>query len=64
MTPNTGSHSEAAAALNAGIGSLTAARDAIEIIPVRVTFESAIGILGLVRVRVLCLVAFLILISG
>jgi len=62
MPPNIESHSEAAAALNAGIGSLTTAKDAIEIIPIRVTFESAISILGLVRVRVLRPVAFLVLI--
>jgi len=53
MPPSTESHSEAAAALDAGIESLTAAKDAIEIIPIRVVFESVIGILGLVRVRVL-----------
>ena len=64
MPLSTKSHSEAAAALNAGIESLTVAKDAIEIIPIRVVFESVIGILGLVRVRVLRSVPFLILTSG
>ena len=64
MPPDIEAYSEAAAALNAGIGSLTTAKDAVEIAPVRVAFESAIDILGVVRVRVLRPVAFLILISG
>jgi len=64
MPPSTESHSEAAAALNAGIESLTTAKDAIEIIPIRAVFESVISILGLVRVRVLRSVPFPILISG
>jgi len=64
MPPNTESHSEPAATLDAGIESLTTAKDAIETIPIRAIFESAIGILGFVRVRVLRSVHLPILISG
>jgi len=46
------SHSEPAVALNAGIKSLAAAKDTLEIIPIRVVVESVIRILVLVRVRV------------
>jgi len=63
MPRNIKSYSEATTALNAGIESLTAAKDALEIVPVRVVFESVIGILGLIRVIVLRSVPFLKLIS-
>lgn len=56
--PNVRSHPAATAALNADIGTLTAAKDALEIIPVKVLFESVIVILGLVRVRVTVLLPF------
>ena len=45
-------HSTATAALNADIQTLTAAKDSIEIAPLKVAFESVIDILGLVKVRV------------
>ena len=45
------------------IGTLTAAKDALEIIPVKALFESVIVILGLVRVRATILPLFLQLIS-
>jgi len=63
MPHNIDPHSETAAALNAGLESLTAAKDTLEIIPGRMVFESAIAILGLVRVRVLRSVPFIVLIS-
>lgn len=62
MLRNIESHSEAAAALNAGLESFTAAKDALEIIPVRIVFELVIGILGLVTVRVLRSTPFIMLI--
>ena len=57
--PNVGSHSAATATLNTDIGTLTAAKETLEIIPVQVLFESVIFILGLVRVRVTVLLPFL-----
>ena len=45
-------HSTTTAALNADIETLTAAKDSIEIAPLKVAFESVIDVLGLVRVRV------------
>jgi hypothetical protein len=53
--PNVESHSATTAAFDADIGTLTAAKDTLEIIPVKVVFESVIVILTLVRVRVLIL---------
>jgi hypothetical protein len=50
--PNVESHSATTAALNADIETLTAAKGTLEIIPVKVVFESVIVILTLVRVRV------------
>ena len=61
--PNFGSHLAATAALSADIGTLTAAKDTLQIIPVKVLFESVIVILGLVRVRTTVLPPFLLLIS-
>lgn len=49
--------------MNLGIESLTTAKDALEIVPVRMVFESVVGILGFVRVRVLRSVPFTMLIS-
>ena len=49
--PNVESLSTTTAALNADIDTLTAAEHALEIIPVKVVFESVIVILTLVRVR-------------
>jgi len=63
MPPNTESHSEAAAALGSSIKALTTIKDTLEIIPVRMIFESVISILSLVRVSVLRSVPFLVLIS-
>jgi len=56
--PNVGSHSAATAALNADIATLTVAKDTLEIVPVKVLFESAIVILGLVRVGITVLLHF------
>ena len=42
----------ATALLNVGIEALSGAKDMVEIIPAKAVFESAIGILILVRVRV------------
>ena len=53
---NVGSHS--AAALNADIVTLTAAKGTLEIIPVKVLFESVIVILGLIRVSIIILSHF------
>jgi len=61
--PNVGSHPTATAALNADIRILTAANDTLEIIPVKVFFESAIVVPGLIRVRVSCSTTVLLLIS-
>ena len=44
-------------------GILTAAKDALEIIPVKVLFESTIVLLGLIGVRVTVLFPFFLLIS-
>ena len=55
---NVGSQPAAIAALNADIGILTAVKDTLEIIPVKVLFEFVIIILGLVRVRVIVLLPF------
>ena len=55
MPPNVGSHSATITALNVDIGIITAAKDTLEIVPVKVVFESVIGILAFVRVRVLVL---------
>ena len=49
---NVESHSATAAVFNADIEILTAAKDTLEIISVKVVFESVIVILTLVRVRV------------
>lgn len=51
--PNVGSGSVTSAALNTDIGALSAAKDAVKIIPVKAVFESVIGILALIRVSVL-----------
>ena len=57
--PNDWSYPAATAALNADIETLTAAKDTLETIPVKVLFESVIVILGLVRVRVTGFLPFL-----
>jgi hypothetical protein len=49
--PHVGSRSTTTAVLNADIETLTAAKDTLKIIPVKVVFESVIVILTLVRVR-------------
>jgi len=61
--PNVGSHPTATAALNADIRILTAANDTLEIIPVKVLFESPIVVSGLIRVRVSRSATVLLLIS-
>jgi len=60
---NIGSHPAATAMLNANIGTLTATNDTLEIIPVKVLFESVIVILGFIRVSVTVMPPFLLLIS-
>ena len=45
-------HSMTIAALNADIQTLTAAKDSIEIAPLKIAFGSVIDVLGLTRVRV------------
>jgi hypothetical protein len=50
--PNVGSRSAISAALGADIRALSAARDMAEIVPVKVVFDSVVGILALIRVRV------------
>lgn len=62
--PNIWSHLAAIAALNADIGTLTAAKDTLEVIPAKVLFESVIVILGLVRVRVTVFLPFLYSFTG
>ena len=62
-SPDVKSHSETTAVFNADIESITAAKDAEEIIPVKVVFESVIVILTLVRVRGLVLSPLLVLTS-
>ena len=68
LSDNIGSHSATTAALNAGIETLIAAKDTLEIIPAKAVFESVIAILTLVRVRVpfcpLARVHFLVTRSG
>ena len=49
--PNVGSRSATSAAFDADIGALNASKDDVGIAPVRVVFESVVGILALVRVR-------------
>jgi len=46
-------HEATTAVLNADIETLTALKDTIESIPVKAVFESVIGILTLVRMRLL-----------
>jgi len=46
-------HHETTAVLNADIGTLAAFKDAVESAPVKAVFESIVGILILVRVRLL-----------
>jgi len=48
--PNVGSRSAISAVFDADIRVLSATRDVTEIVPVKVVFESVIGILALVRV--------------
>jgi len=50
--PDVGARSATCAALNADIRALSAAKDVVEIASVKAVFESVIGILALVRVRV------------
>jgi hypothetical protein len=68
LSDDIGSHSATTAALNAGIETLIAAKDTLEIIPAKAVFESVIIILTLVRVRVpfcpLARVDFLVTGSG
>ena len=53
LTPNPELNSATTAVLSAEIEALTAAKSTVEITPVKATFESAITILALVRVRTL-----------
>jgi len=59
---NVGSRSATTAVLNAGIESLAVTKDTLGIIPVKAVFESVIGILNIVRVRVPAPSSFLLLI--
>lgn len=61
MTSNSEFNSATAtvSALNADIDTLTAAKDMTETTPVKATFESAVSILALVRVRIPVLFPFL-----
>ena len=53
--PNAGTRSVTSAMLDADIGDLSTTKDVVQIISVKVVFESVIDILTLVRVRVLFL---------
>ena len=56
--PNVWPHLAATAMLNIDIGTLTAAKDTSEIIPVEALFESVVVILRLVRARITVLPPF------
>ena len=59
-----GDHSATIAVLSAGVESLTALKDTVEITSVKAVFESVIVILTLVRVRMLVLLPFSRLLIG
>lgn len=56
---DTDHHSATTAVLSAGVESLTALKETVEIPSVKVAFESVIVILNLVRVRMFVLLPFL-----
>ena len=60
MLPNVGTRLVTTAALSADVDSLTAAQASLEVVPVKVSFETAIDILVLARVyHVFLLLPFL-----